>query len=112
MDETEHETLATAPYRADALKHYAATLRQLGAEAEARQALERFRSVVEMENQVRRLRDSLLMRPDDPGTRVELVELLLKLARHREAVDQLERLRRAFPGHPAIPDLARMVDAA
>lgn len=98
------EALALAPNSAQILKNQAATLRRLG-DPGADRMLERFREVVGLENDTRRLRDSLMVMPDDRSAHVDLVRHLLDLGQLDEAGMWLDTLRGRFPGDPSIPEL-------
>lgn len=106
------ESLALSPNQAETLKTYGAVLRKLGRRDDARAALERFREVVEDENEVERLRASLNTDPLARQARIELIELLVRLERRGEAARELETLRRQRPDDDALARLARLVSGS
>jgi tetratricopeptide (TPR) repeat protein len=106
------EALELSPTRADALLSYGAALRALGEADEARRVLARFQEVVEVEKDMKRLEDRLLLDPSEREARVGLIGLLIELERWPEAREQLDELRRRHPGDTVIPDLERRVPPA
>ena len=97
--------LSLAPTRSESLKAYSSVLLHLGEEERAARARERFREIVEIENEVKRLTDRLLVQPRQPGLRVHLIRLLIRLDRAEEARAELARFQRQFPSNPNIEDL-------
>ncbi len=97
--------LSLVPNRSETLKAHASVLRQLGEEEQAARVLDRFREIVEIENEVKRLTDRLLVQPRQPALRVDLIRLLIQLDRAEEARAELARFKRQFPSHANIEEL-------
>lgn len=97
--------LALVPNRSETLKAYSSVLRQLGEEELAAKVLARFREIVEIENEVKRLTDRLLVQPRQAALRVDLIRLLIRLERDDEARAELARFKRQFPSSPSIEEL-------
>lgn len=106
------EALELNPSRPDSLLNYGATLRALGDAEEARRVLERFQRVVEVEEDINRFKDRLLLDPSEQEARVGLIRLLIELERWSEAREQLDELLRRHPGDTVIPDLERQIPGA
>jgi tetratricopeptide (TPR) repeat protein len=106
------EALALSPTRADTLLNYGATLSKLGERDEARRVNARFQEVVEVEKDMKRLNDRLLLDPSERDARVGVIGLLIRLERWPEAREQLDELRRRHPGDAAVPDLERQIPPA
>ncbi len=99
--------LELTPTRAEALKHYGATLRLVGEDRLARETLERFREVVKLDQEIHQLRNSLTVSPRDSESRRDLIERLVALERLGEAARELEQLKRDDPDNQGIPGLER-----
>jgi tetratricopeptide (TPR) repeat protein len=106
------ESLEISPTRSDTLLNYGRTLRALGETEEAREVLERFQEVVELEKDVKRVTDRLLLDPSEREARVRLIGLLIELERWVEARRHLDELERRHPGDAALPGLERQIAAA
>jgi tetratricopeptide (TPR) repeat protein len=106
------EALEIAPTRSDALLNYGRTLRALGEADEAKRVLERFQQVADLEKEIKRVNDRLLLDPSEREARIELIGLLIELERWTEAQGQLEELRRRHPDAEALPGLERRLATA
>jgi len=106
------QALEISPNQSESLKALAAALKKNGERDRAREVLERLREVVEIDNEVTRLRSRLRSSPRDRDARLELAELLLRLDRRDEARVEIETLERSQPGDPAVAELARQLGPA
>ncbi|MFQ5654567.1 MAG: tetratricopeptide repeat protein [Planctomycetota bacterium] len=105
------EAVRLAPGHASALQNLGAVLRRLGEDEEARGVLERFRRVVPLAREIKKLEARLRKRPDQPATLVELIGKLIDAGRSDEARLFLNDLRQLRPGHSAIPGLEKRLQA-
>lgn len=105
-------SLEISPNQSESLKALAAALKKNGERDQAREVLERLRLVVEIDNEVTRLRSRLRSSPLDREARLELAELLLRLDRRDEARVEIETLESSSPGDPALAELARQLGPA
>ena len=101
------KSLELSPNSSAVLKNLAGSLRRLGDKERARNVLEQFRKVVEIDQANHELRKTLRKDPYHHVAHVELIRNCIQLARVSEARTELKRFRGLAPTHPAIRSLER-----
>ena len=101
------KALEISPGHAPVLRALAVSLRYLGDREEAREAADRFREMLPLEQRSQKLEERIAIDPGDHAARVELVELYLAMDRGYEAASQLRTLRARAPRNPELGSLAR-----